>query len=406
MKILLISNTCSEKEFKRIQSIKFAEKVSPQQNYFSMLIEGLLQSTNVDITCITIRSIACSNTRETELEAYCERINNRLCFIYTKVVAKNGIRNINNIIETKRQIKQYLKQNKNEEITLVIDPLSIDTAFGTIISAKKIKKIAIVTDIPYYVADIGKTKHTFARWFINHIKQMLFMKCISRMDGFCFLTESMQEINRNKVPYCVLEGMVPDNISFTERNTLDKKKVVLYAGGLYETFGVKNLVEAAKKINDSSFELQIYGEGNCVDFIKKQSEIYKQIKYMGVVGLNEIKEAERKATLLVNPRMTTENYTKYSFPSKTLEYMSSGRPLLTTKLAGIPEEYFKYVFLIDNENAEGIYNAITYVLNLTEKELDEVGKKAFEFVNRFKKASIQAKKIYQLMKLIHQISSN
>ena len=57
---------------------------------------------------------------------------------------------------------------------------------------------------------------------------------------------------------------------------------------------------------------------------------------------------ELKATLLVNPRPTTEEFTIYSFPSKNMEYMASGTPLLTTKLPGMPEEYHQYVLAILN----------------------------------------------------------
>ena len=38
----------------------------------------------------------------------------------------------------------------------------------------------------------------------------------------------------------------------------------------------------------------------------------------------------------VNPRQNNEEFTKYSFPSKTMEYLASGVPVVAYKLDGIP----------------------------------------------------------------------
>lgn len=79
------------------------------------------------------------------------------------------------------------------------------------------------------------------------------------------------------------------------------------------------------------------------------------------------------ATLLVNSRFTIEEFTKYSFPSKNMEYMASGTPLLTTKLPGMPQEYYPYVFLFDEETIDGYADAISNALTHSESELFKLG---------------------------------
>lgn len=49
--------------------------------------------------------------------------------------------------------------------------------------------------------------------------------------------------------------------------------------------------------------------------------------------------------------------------------MASGTPLLATDLPGIPAEYKRYEYIIENENIDGIANMFRYVLNLTDAEL-------------------------------------
>ena len=119
---------------------------------------------------------------------------------------------------------------------------------------------------------------------------------------------------------------------------------------------------------------------------------------MGVVPNSEIIKAELNASLLVNPRPTHEEFTKYSFPSKNIEYMASGTPLLTTKLPGMPEEYYPYVFLIDDETTEGYFHALAEALNKTDDELFEYGAKAKSFVLDKKNNRKQARRVIELIK--------
>ena len=104
------------------------------------------------------------------------------------------------------------------------------------------------------------------------------------------------------------------------------------------------------------------------------------------------------ATLLVNVRDSGEQYTRYSFPSKTMEYMSSGTPLLTTRLSGIPDEYFDYVYALDDESEEGLKKTLDSILSKTPQELDQKGKSAKNFVKNNKNYVVQAERIYNLLR--------
>ena len=116
----------------------------------------------------------------------------------------------------------------------------------------------------------------------------------------------------------------------------------MYAGGVYEKYGLKTLVDAFIKLKRKDIDLYIFGEGSFVNEIIKLSKHHNNIYYKGCVSTEEIVKYEKKALLLVNPRPVNEEFSKYSFPSKTIEYMLSGTPVISTKLPGIPEEYFDY----------------------------------------------------------------
>ena len=176
----------------------------------------------------------------------------------------------------------------------------------------------------------------------------------------------MNVVNTENKPYAIIEGMVMPRMVGDDQPRV--KNIVMYAGGLFEKFGIKKLIEAFLLLPENNYELHLYGEGLLSDYITTVGKTHPNVKYMGAVGLNEIMSAEKEAKLLVNPRPSNEDFTKYSFPSKTLEYMSAGRPVLTTKLSGIPEEYFDYVYTMDDESVEGIKKSLAKVLSLGDDE--------------------------------------
>ncbi len=118
---------------------------------------------------------------------------------------------------------------------------------------------------------------------------------------------------------------------------------------------------------------------------------------MGRVDNKEVVEKERQATLLVNPRPVNEEFTLYSFPSKNMEYMVSGTPVLTTRLPGMPEEYYNYVYTIGGEGAGAVTEALKKLLEKPQEELFKKGEAARRFVLNKKNNVLQAERIKRLL---------
>lgn len=205
-------------------------------------------------------------------------------------------------------------------------------------------------------------------------------------------------VNPKAKPYIVMEG-IADDIDIKEN--VKKENYVMYAGSLYDRFGIKKLVDAFDMIKDKSLELYLFGSGETVEYIKKKEKINESIQYKGSKTNSEIIIAERKAKLLINPRPTNNEFTKYSFPSKTIEYMLSGTPVLTTKLQGIPQEYYDYLYTINDESVEGIKNSIENIIKSeSEKSLEEKGRKARKFILENKNKEAQGMRIINFVKFI------
>ena len=91
-------------------------------------------------------------------------------------------------------------------------------------------------------------------------------------------------------------------------------------------------------------------------------------------------EVVREVDLLVNPRPSSAEFCKYSFPSKTMDYMASGVPVLMTRLPGLPSDYRERVFFIEDESPEGVAAALERVLSQSDEALLAFGDEARRFV--------------------------
>lgn len=101
---------------------------------------------------------------------------------------------------------------------------------------------------------------------------------------------------------------------------------------------------------------------------------------------------------LITTRKGHEEYTKYSFPSKTMEYMASGTPTIMYKLPGLPIEYEEYLVLLPDNSQETLTAILKQWGSKTQAELYEFGEKAKRFILENKNSEIQASRLMNFIK--------
>lgn len=220
------------------------------------------------------------------------------------------------------------------------------------------------------------------------------MRLMRELDGFVLLTEPMADILqvRHK-PYMVIEGLIRDNI---ELGKADEQPAVLYTGTLKQVLGVGDLIDAFKEM--PQYELWLCGQGDMQLKAEAAAKQYPNIHYYGFVSQKEALAYQAKAAALINPRTPVALDTKYSFPSKTLEYMRSGKPVICYKLEGIPDEYDSYLTYIPEMGSNGIVHAVKQIMALSAEERMQNGKACRDFVLQYKNPTIQCKRLMDFLR--------
>lgn len=288
---------------------------------------------------------------------------------YTYVPFNNiwGIRNISRTASLKKAVLPFVKLDSQEKLILVY---AAHTPFlEAAVHAKKldprIRICLYVPDLPQYmnlnanrtlIYDIAK------KWDVAKISRLL-----RHFDSFVLLTEQMKAVLPvGSKPYRVIEGIITQEDLTRSRFCAARKHQdentvnVVYTGKLNERFGVKNLVDAFRMISDPAYRLILCGRGDCEAYIKERAQQDSRIQYLGQVTPDEAREWMHKANVLVNPRQNNEEYTKYSFPSKTVEYLLSGNAVVAYKLDGMPDVYRDFLTIVEDDRLESLSAAITH----------------------------------------------
>lgn len=387
MNILYGFSNCTYRKYNELFKDSTVMVLQQAQKYHSLMIRGLKEN-GVGIQCISGLPI----NRSVDRTLYTRGGND-----YELGVKYHYFSSVN--LPIFRQLTIAIKAffctlfKRNIEIA-ICDILNISILIGMLIACRirRIPIVGIVTDVPGKLAD----------------KKPALTKCINayymkKMDGYVFLTKWMHDlVNPNKKPYVVVEGQVDSEMEKISNEMSEKRSpnVVMYAGSLKKIYGIQKLTEAFISLDKPGWVLEIYGDGDFRDELVAICQKHERVHYKGIKLNKDIVKAELEASLLINPRPTDEEYVKYSFPSKNMEYMASGTPLVTTHLPGMPDEYVEHVYLFKDETIDGMKKTLDLILSADPEVLHLKGIKAKEFVTKHKCQKKQAKKVCDLMGLI------
>ena len=293
--------------------------------------------------------------------------------------------------------KMWAKKNPNAKAVFMYTLNSAFLNAAEIIKNKcpKVKVCCIIADLPEFIDLSNNINPLLGLVKKNSVRELY--KKTNIIDNYVLLTKYMADKMKITKPFAVVEGVATDIFKDKKIKENTENKSILYAGTLNERFGVKNLVRAFMMTEEKNFRLVICGTGDSAEWIKEQACRDKRICFNGRVERHEVLSIMQSVSVIINPRMNLEEFTKYSFPSKNLEALSSGTPLMAYKLDGIPDEYDEFIYYIEGDSVEALRNTLENILNKPGDELKAFGERARVFVSESKNAMVQTKKILKLI---------
>lgn len=304
-------------------------------------------------------------------------------------------------IRFKKYINEWILEDADKpHVVLVYDLyLPFYEALIKDVNNKGIIIIPIIPDIPGKYCIEYSTYNLITRVYKN-LQYTKVRKLLQRVDGIVALTEAMTTLlgveNKKNI---VMEGIVNINDNVEEyqpfNSSCEKKEVhLLYAGEVSNAVGIDLLIEAFNQIDlNLNYYLHICGKGDAVHIVKMHED--SRIIYHGFLNSDEMRMLEKQIDIYINPRTNDSKFTKYSFPSKNLEYLKTGKPVIAYKLDGIPKEYDGILCYPDDETSDALYKKIMDVSQWSISIQRKHREKQMDFI-KTKEAMYQTNRILEL----------
>ncbi len=399
MKVLLLLSSCLYQEEKML----LEDSKSGLQNAIIAFQRNMLRGF--------------SEIRECELTVFnyypigCYPRNNHRIWYKSNTADYNGVR-IENIgfialpfvkhwwleFVINRKVRKWVKHNKGNKAIVQYDLLRPYLIAQSSLNNKETVTSSIVADLPNQFGYPKNLKGLHAK--LNEMEGRESLEMIKNLNCYGLLTRQMSDaLNIPSNKFIVIEGFSNPKRFFNqiEANN-DTSKIILYTGALHALYGIDKLVQAFVQIKGEEYQLWLCGSGDYVKEIKQIAEQDDRIKYLGYKTQEEIAKLQSQATVLVNPRPNKGEYTKYSFPSKTIEYLSTARPLIAYKLDGIGDDYYQHIMTPADLSVESLRDKIIEVCEMPSEERQRIGNNGRNFIIERTAAKSQCMALLDLVK--------
>lgn len=172
--------------------------------------------------------------------------------------------------------------------------------------------------------------------------------------------------------------------------------IIFYSGSVVKEFGIATLIEAFSKLPDPAVRLVICGKGT---FKALDEAVWRdpRIELMGCLSDEELTGLARMSSVMVNPRSNLPDH-KNNFPSKVLEYLSYGKPVVSTWTPGL-EPAYQSLLIVSEYTPLALANSIRKGLAWSSKRRSEHARHCAAFLKKHKLWDIQAQRLVEWLPL-------
>ena len=332
-------------------------------------------------------------------------INGENCGISLGIINLKWINYISAGVQLFRHLLKIIFKNKGEKIVFLFFNMHVPQTLILLLLQRIYANVTVCEVIGdlHGAYGVKNTRRGLHSWAIARLGNWL-DKSVCHFDSFVLLTEEMaQALRLQDKPYTIMEGFyLPESGSvqpFQDEKQTDEK-TIFYAGYLGLDYGVEHMLRAFSQISDPDYLLILAGYGEDTNVMCQYMEKDDRIHFLGFISPSNVAQWQKKATVLISPRTSEYPFVKYSFPSKTLECLASGKPYIAHQLPCDPPEYAEYIQYAHDESDEALRDKIVEICSLPAEERQEIGRKAREFILREKNPKSMCRRIVDLWETI------
>ena len=380
MRVIYFTTSVCENDYPSFINIWKIPLNSSNQNFHSKMIRSIGKKIPVEV--ISMRPFSKRKCRVRKLSRG-TTIKDNIVYHYLSVTMTNAFR----VTSFKRQAYRIVKDLDLEEPTILvsdtINPKAIKVA-NYIKSRFNIPLVGLCTDSPSNISGTNRSYTVFL------------LKQTADLDGYISLTRELNELfNVKQKPSIILEGLVEDKLPEPIKNQYGK--YFFFGGALLKRYGVYDLINSFKKLPQKDINLLICGHHADEETIKKTIGKDSRIHYLKLLPIRKTLQLEMNALANINPRPYSEDLDRFSIPSKTLEYLNSGRPTISVKNTKLQKRFQEDIIWCKSSSEEELLTAMNRLLALSPEEQKALGEKAKEKVSSLYSLSVVSEQLQDFL---------
>lgn len=148
------------------------------------------------------------------------------------------------------------------------------------------------------------------------------------------LSANIQNNLKGNQQFILMEGGIDERFynQFTKKKIQSADETVfMYSGLLSKVTGVDILLQVASEMKEKGFRLWISGKGDLEQQVRDAAEKDERICYLGHMEYDEYIKTLKDADVLINPRNMNLPENQNNFPSKIMEYLATGKTVISSK---------------------------------------------------------------------------
>ena len=255
----------------------------------------------------------------------------------------------NNAWYTSKAYKQLKKINQEKNISAILTCAAPHEAHYAGYKFKmEYPKIKWVS----YWGDLLASRTNNVNLFISMRRLGLIERSICNASDYIMTTEENYSVLQNRVSNKVKIKALPYTLNQSVLDSYNEKSVdscdnatIIYMGAFYKEIRNPEYFLNLFSNIDSDYRLLLFSSGNCESIVERYVRKSKgKIKSLGQIPKEKLIEELKKATFLIN----IENKMKHSNPSKLLELISYGKPIIDFSFSEEPcETLIRYPYYLN-----------------------------------------------------------
>lgn len=162
-------------------------------------------------------------------------------------------------------------------------------------------------------------------------------KIMRQYDVVVGLSANIQKNLKGNQQFILMEGGIDERFynHFAEKKVQGAHEIIfMYSGLLSKVTGVDILLQVAGEMKEKNFRLWISGKGELEQQVCEAAEKDERICYLGHMEYGEYIQTLKNADVLINPRNMNLPENQNNFPSKIMDYLATGKTVISSKFVG------------------------------------------------------------------------